>query len=364
MTESIVTRSVAIDTSYIESQNFLKGKAINEFARLCKVDVIQIYITDITYNEVLARFKKNLNPLKSFKSFKDSIRILKNIDSYDAIFDMPEFDKEALSKSFKESWDDWLKVNKIEIIETTNIQIGSVFAAYFDNTPPFRDGIKKHEFPDAFTLKGLEEHFNKLGRQCYIVSGDKDILEYSSDFLLPIKDGSELLDLIIRTSEEYIEKEKYFAKIQNLLTNNRERLEFDLQKEIRDYIEYNLRQINAKGLYLYIKLESFKLKHINLGPYLITHLDNTHARIEFEVEIEFSAVLWLYNLKEAYHDVENDIWHNYDQEKYNIKYHNTVPVTFKVHHTPTAGERFASINVESINNGESLEIYEMNNFKL
>ncbi|WP_431293398.1 hypothetical protein [Pedobacter sp. P26] len=57
-TESI--RLFALDTSFIESQNFLGGKLLKNLADMGKEKHVKIYITDIVYREVLSRFAKRL----------------------------------------------------------------------------------------------------------------------------------------------------------------------------------------------------------------------------------------------------------------------------------------------------------------
>ena len=50
--------NITIDTSFIERQNFLVGSKINDLTKLVRDGNVRLYITDITYREIYARFHK------------------------------------------------------------------------------------------------------------------------------------------------------------------------------------------------------------------------------------------------------------------------------------------------------------------
>ena len=79
----IETNNISFDTSFIESQNFLHGSKLKELTRLAHNGTIKLFITDITYREILARFKKNLQTAdekikKPQRDIEINSRVLRN----------------------------------------------------------------------------------------------------------------------------------------------------------------------------------------------------------------------------------------------------------------------------------------------
>ena len=60
MTSTEQIRKFALDTSFIESQNFLAGRLLRNLGDMGRKNYVKIYITDIVYREVLSRFAKRL----------------------------------------------------------------------------------------------------------------------------------------------------------------------------------------------------------------------------------------------------------------------------------------------------------------
>jgi hypothetical protein len=101
----------ALDTSFIESQNFLAGRLLRNVGDMGRKNYIKIYITDIVYREVLSRFTKRLleeeNKIISVKkTIEYHIRVLKNFEDYAAYFTLPELDRAKLIEQFKKDFDE------------------------------------------------------------------------------------------------------------------------------------------------------------------------------------------------------------------------------------------------------------------
>jgi len=87
MGNSTIIRNIALDTSFIEGQNFLAGRILYDLADLGQRHLANIYMTDIVYMEVLARFNKRITEedgkMQSVKKTIEShIRVLKNFKNY------------------------------------------------------------------------------------------------------------------------------------------------------------------------------------------------------------------------------------------------------------------------------------------
>ena len=88
------TKYVCLDTSFIESQNFLEGHKFRELGNLNRLGEIKLLISEIVYKEVIIRFRKNvsqaneiINSLKT-KLNKDG-KAIKNLLNSETYFKIP-----------------------------------------------------------------------------------------------------------------------------------------------------------------------------------------------------------------------------------------------------------------------------------
>lgn len=84
--------------------------------------------------------------------------------------------------------------------------IDAVFDAYFDSKPPFgKSERKRHEFPDAFALRSLEEWAKSRNTTLLAISKDKDWAAFaeSSDHLVVVTDLVSALAFFQDESADY-----------------------------------------------------------------------------------------------------------------------------------------------------------------
>ena len=191
--------NVFIDTSIFISENYsFKSKLFSSLASLCKSGHVSILLTDITIEEIKANLLKSVNEAEAvIKKASTKARVLRNLDTYRYIFLFEKFDKEKIFNQLKDQLIEFIKSCNIEIIKASEISAKDVFSSYFQGKPPFGEGKKKNEFPDAFVITALVEWCKKNDIEVNVVSEDpdfqnaiseKDNLDYlvSADFLLPI----------------------------------------------------------------------------------------------------------------------------------------------------------------------------------
>ena len=153
---------IFLDTSIFESENFFKGRNLLHICELSQNGLIEVKITDITYNEIINRIKENIQKSQtSFKKANSLIngegKLLKNIDEFSIYFNFPKIESEDLLIQFKLKLEKFIKDNVIEIIDSKISNLKEVFENYFNLLPPFKEGKKKSEFPDAFTYSTIKE---------------------------------------------------------------------------------------------------------------------------------------------------------------------------------------------------------------
>ncbi|MBC3541395.1 PIN domain-containing protein [Rufibacter sediminis] len=362
MSGNLKTKNISLDTSFIEAQNFINGNIIKELGKFGREKRISIYMTDITLKEVHARFRKNLLQLeekikKPLNTLKSAGFILKNFNTYDALFNLPNYDTESLLQDFQAQFENWIKVSRITIINTAHLTIGDVFNDYFSNNPPFREGEKKHEFPDAFTLKGLEDYFSKKGESTYVISPDKDLQSKTSKTLIVVADGGLLLDTVNRTSSNLHDQE-LIDSIEQLFKVNKDSLLKDLELDIEWYIENEL--VNSPDYFL-VSRKVTNVSNTGFEEFLITQLDEKGAVVTSKTTISFTAELSFFYNNKALYDPEHNSWFSSDNTNYqkSIVYSKAIPVTLIVYTKSEHSIRYETIKLSSLNNSYPLGIYEL-----
>ncbi|MCW3101695.1 MAG: hypothetical protein JWO09_135 [Bacteroidetes bacterium] len=356
--------NISLDTTFFEEQNFLSGAKLQEIGKLSKEGVIKAYITDIVFREVLSRFEKGLKTtdekIKKPKSMLEgNARLLKNFSQYKSYFDLPSVDVTVLYKEFANQFETWIKKSKFIIIKTDHITIASVMQNYFSNKPPFKEGEKKHEFPDAFTLQALSEYFSKLNERSYVLSRDKDLLTFKSDALIPISDSTEIIDAIIRAQKEK-ETRSTIQFIEKVFDKERDKLgdeiALELEESISDELTYNDFYNDANNL-TFDYVEFVDISNVTIHPFSIIYLNNTDAKLEADVTFQLNAKFYMIDDSHAWFDKESNMWYGRDSVEKIINESITTSVTFNIDHNPKAGKDYASVEFDEINNGKEFNIW-------
>jgi len=360
MPKKLLTHNISLDTSFFEQNNFLIGAKIKELSELCEKGVANIFITDITYRETITRFRKNLvlaeeKTKKPKEQLATNARVFRNFPEMNGYFELPTIDVDALFSKFKKDFNNWLKENKAVIIPTEHITIKEVFDDYFDNRQPFKEGEKKHEFPDAFTLKALIDYFSSKKQKSYVLSADKDILEYNSKILIPTEDTSLLYDLIIRTTPEKIE-EKAIELLEDEFKNSKAFLEKETKEMLIRAIEdeigstYQIDELDIDSV------QHIDITDIDLNSFSIVSLNTTDktAKLECYITFSFDVSFSADDYSEAWYDKEDDIHHFVKSKTFYIEDTYNIPVTINANFD--TDEEFAELELEDINYGKKLDV--------
>lgn len=183
--------NVFIDTSIFISENYsFKSKLFSSLVSLCKSGHVSILLTDITIEEIKANLLKSVNEAEAvIKKGSTKAKVLRNLDTDCCNFLFEKFDKEKIFNQLKYQLGAFIRSCDIEIIKASEISAKDIFFNYFHCKPPFGEGKKKSEFPDAFVIAAIVEWCEKNDSEVNIVSEDpdfqnaisgKDSLEYFS----------------------------------------------------------------------------------------------------------------------------------------------------------------------------------------
>ncbi len=312
---------IFLDTSIFESENFFKGRNLLHICELSKNELIEVKITDITYNEIINRIKENIQ--KSQASFKKAYslingdgKLFKNIDEFLIYYNFPKIENEDLLNRFKTKLDEFIKDNLIEIIDSNISNLKEVFENYFNVLPPFKEGKKKSEFPDAFTYSTIKEWSILNKTYSYFISIDGDFELLTTDNINCSYNLTSIIDLITREIDE-----KHTEYIDTIFDKYTEKVIFALEENFENNLmEAVYDEISNDPFYEEPEIDlpydiNAQIKYVSLNELNI----NTNFSYEIESEINFAVDVEYIDYSMGFYDKEDGIW--YGEEKINQTKH-------------------------------------------
>jgi PIN domain len=353
------TKYVCLDTSFIESQNFLEGHKFRELGNLNRLGEIKVLISEIVYKEVVIRFKKNIgqaneiiNSLKT-KLGKDG-KAIKNLSNSETYFKIPTIDAKKAVDEFKEKFDDFISYHQIEIIESKQLNIYDILDDYFLEKPPFHNEKKKHEFPDAIIIKTYETYLDSIGVTGNFFSKDKDILGYKSKSLNITDDDSGFIYSLIKSYQSKQEKKDILDQIEKLFQNSRESIEAQTRAIIEADLLHKYWPLNDD--HEFEELLNPVIHKTLLGDYSIVFLNFLMARLETNIELEFEADICFKDYTKATFDKEKEEWSGIENQNKHIVFKNLIPIELTVENNPVAGRFYSDIRLEQVNTFKYINI--------
>ena len=306
MNKEIRTENIFIDTSVFIKENFVAGIKLNALIKHAKEQKIELYTTEITVEECLSNIEKQFRHgknlfKKTVKSIGSKAKILKNVKTIKQIFDIEEnFDTEKeleiLRADFKELIDENFRYIPIDSTKTTKI-----FHDYFREKPPFKDGNKKYEFPDAFVLNSIESWCKNQREYIYVLSNDEDFLTYKNQRLIPIIEYDKLLNLISYTYSE----ENIITKVEETITSSEREITERVIGEFESGFPTGGWDESFGYEYYLNGFEDVVLNHLS---HSILSIYDNKAIVELNFEGNYSVEIGYEDLSMAYYDKEDDTY--------------------------------------------------------
>jgi predicted nucleic acid-binding protein len=339
---------VFLDTSIFETNNFLEGKRINELLKLSEDGEIKIVLTRITHNEIISRFRKNLKESKSaFKTFRDKSRVFRNLPSKKPLFDA--IDEEDSVKEFTKLLEDKLQQAKCLILDYPVVNIKEIFDKYFAKDPPFGEGQKKDEFPDAFALLTIEKWCEQHNRKCHILSTDGDMITYQSPHLIIEPKYEDFLDMKLRT--------KAIVDISlDYLAQHESQVETILLSWLTDNLNDERRYIDVIN---YMEVHDIDIKNLEvfLAQSKVVSVDSDTVEVEMIVEVDLRIDVEIPDEETVYRDDDDHEYYYLDRKTVRIERTEIFPVLITVGVSVEADKVEAyEFNITQINEGKDLEL--------
>ena len=294
------TRNIFIDASIFIGKNYnYRNTDFEQLSRSAQSNQGNVFVTDITIREVKAHIETDISTaISALKKFQKEtkVRVLKNFDDSPVKELFQEIDETKSTETLKCQLSTFLNEINATVLPTSEVSIDAVFDKYFGKRPPFGEGKKKSEFPDAFAIGAIEVWCKKNDERMYIVSSDGDLKEYceTSDCLIALNQLAEFISVI--ESHHY---EDLVHSVNMLLNKNQDAIKEAIAESFRNqsfWIEDQDGDVNEVSV-----------NELEVSEMLILEVTQDSAFVLVDVETNFSADLTYDDLETAVYDSEDKV---------------------------------------------------------
>ena len=156
------TRKVFIDTqAFVQAGLHFDGLAFKLFRKYCEANELIHISTTVVEREVKSKIQESVkDALGSIQMFQRKARLLAsfNDDQIKSLFE--KIDEEDIYEKSRDVFEEFMEGCSSVIVEANLVNVEELLTMYFEEKPPFGNGRKKSEFPDAISLLSLKSHLS------------------------------------------------------------------------------------------------------------------------------------------------------------------------------------------------------------
>ena len=270
------SRNVFIDTqSFVKMGLNFNHPALQSFLELCKEKKLFHLTTTVAQREVKSKIQISIQEaLTSLQSFRRKARLLDKIDDENIKALFNDIDEDEVHKKAILVFEGFLKESNSKILNASPINAEDILELYFEKKPPFGDGKKKSEFPDAISLFSV---LHELGdEKAYVISDDKDMKGFcvSSKNLISIDTLDKFLDL-------YNEHESAITDlIKKYLSSLDAYIKSKIEEQINESWAYNEAPWDDS------EVEEFNAVEVHDFEPTVVWVDEEECLITFDVDVD------------------------------------------------------------------------------
>ena len=276
------TRKVFIDTQYFHKVKFhFDSPALKSFRKLCEAGELLNITTSVVLREVESHIQSSVKEaLTAMQKFKREAAILSSLDDENIKSLFLKIPEEDIYRKASAVFSEFIECCNTDCIEASDVDPEDILKLYFDRKPPFGEGKKKFEFPDALSLLSLKSSL-RVDEKIYVISEDSDIKSFcESDSQLESIDSLEkMLDLY----NQYLDKRTSEVK-QYFVTN-----ELSIKAKIKDYIEgfdvYN------SSTWEDAEVDDFEVTNVGHIEPSIIYISDEESQVTFDIIVEYEVTV-------------------------------------------------------------------------
>lgn len=220
--------AVFLDTSILAGQQYnFSSTAFVTFIPACKKNGLKLLLPDPTEREIKRQIReRSKEALDALEMARRKAPFLAKWKSFPQT-SRPTLDTWEVARLANAEWRTFLGQFDVVRLGYDGLNMSTVMDWYDSVSPPFREGKKRKEFPDAFALALLDLYANKNG--CYVAVVSED-----PDFKLACDRYPNLLHFqsLPRLTELLLIEEDHAAKIHESIQDKIEILESAVQEQL------------------------------------------------------------------------------------------------------------------------------------
>jgi hypothetical protein len=172
--------AICLDTQVFDGANYnFRSTSMSSFVKLCQERDLTLLlpspIKDEIHRHMLDRAKQADAVLdKAFNDVQKKAPFLSKWDRYPVVA-KEKVRIHTLNRHCREAFDTFCRQLKVEQLGYKDVQLSTIMSWYNLSSPPFGEGKKRKEFPDAVSLAILDNYAKKNNETVAVVSDDSDM---------------------------------------------------------------------------------------------------------------------------------------------------------------------------------------------
>ena len=283
---------VFIDTAEYERLNFdFEHRMFAALEVQVRAERVVLHTTSVTAGEVRDHIGSKVRAAVSeHGKFKKKALVVRR--ECPDLFETP--DANDLVARRLRSYEEFNRRLDVVVHEIDRVDVEAVFDRYFASEPPFGDGKKKHEFPDAFVLLSLEAWMAERQLECVLVSNDDDLRRFAEQ--------SEFLEHVTQIGEVLSRIEEQDQDIRDLLQAVR-----GADSQLHEAIEDRFRELGFILMDQRGEVEGVTVRIIKVEDAWAVRAEVGRADLVLRVEVSYDAEVSYPDLDTASYDSEDKV---------------------------------------------------------
>jgi predicted nucleic acid-binding protein len=174
-----INHQIFLDTQVFEQELYdTNSPRLKRLKELVEDRRASVLLPEITRREIIARIRettaKAIRDLTKYRNQRETSILRHVAPLFDPIF--ATHDSAVLSKIIEDKFDAFCKELDVDHLPNslTSKSYKSIIDDYFELRPPFQEGRKRSEFPDAFTAAILKKWCDKKKCNITVITNDQD----------------------------------------------------------------------------------------------------------------------------------------------------------------------------------------------
>lgn len=348
------TKKVFIDTQYfVKAGLHFDNASLKSFKQHCKDGELENISTSVVQKEVEGKIRASVDEaLAARKTFMRKARLLSTLDEPKIQSLFSDIQDGDIHESALKVFNEYLEECKTTTVDASNVEAEELLELYFNKMPPFGDGKKKSEFPDAISILSLKSQLT-TDEKIYIVSDDKDLKTFcdSDTQLISVESLDKLLDLY------NIHQDTGSEKVKKYFETNRSMVEDKITSYLEGCDVYN--SSTWEDAEVDDGLSVVSVGEIN--PHVV-FINDEESSVTFDIDVEFEVTVTGPDFNNGTYDKEDGVIYTFDSTSNTVLISTTYTVEIYLMYEFVDGElkepEIHDIHISGVSSGIEVSVEE------